>query len=488
MHPPEPEKFQFSGTFHNEQQADYERMEWELTLPFSGYPFQVEDFSNLATLHSSALYHEPGLGKTFTSSITALYRMIVGGADMTIVLMPPVLLANWARFLAKFRRRSGEPLKVTVYAGTPTKRKALKLVGQDFILMSMDIFKRDYDYIVDQVGGRYIHLIVDEAQSVKNIDSINYQAVKEFSASNSLQLLTGTPLNKPIDAYAYINLIAPGTYRNFVQFEGIHVDERDFFDKPKSYRNLPILRQNLLINAARRLKEEVLIDLPPVSISAMSYELHDKHLKLYQKLVNEQLLLLPDGSKIDATTPSKLVHNLGQIVCNWQHFDPAGGKDARSFELVQQILDELGDGKLVVFANYKMTNRRIVEHFQHVNAVGVWGDISPKQKQANLDRFMQDQGCRLVTLQPRSAGVGIDGLQDVCSNIFYFEPPGTPAALDQSLSRLYRDGQRHAVTVRIGMAEGTCQVRQVNALVNNKELIDTLQGSHIDLRAMLFGN
>jgi hypothetical protein len=38
------------------------------------------------------------------------------------------------------------------------------------------------------------------------------------------------------------------------------------------------------------------------------------------------------------------------------------------------------------------------------------------------------------------------------------------------------------------MAEGTCQVRQVNALVNNKELIDTLQGSHIDLRAMLFGN
>jgi len=283
---------------------------------------------------------------------------------------------------------------------TPTKRKALKLVGQDFILMSMDIFKRDYDYIVDQVGGRYIHLIVDEAQSVKNIDSINYQAVKEFSASNSLQLLTGTPLNKPIDAYAYINLIAPGTYRNFVQFEGIHVDERDFFDKPKSYRNLPILRQNLLINAARRLKEEVLLDLPPVSISAMSYELHDKHLKLYQKLVNEQLLLLPDGSKIDATTPSKLVHNLGQIVCNWQHFDPAGGKDARSFELVQQILDELGDGKLVVFANYKMTNRRIVEHFQHVNAVGVWGDISPKQKQANLDRFMQDQAVVWLRYNP----------------------------------------------------------------------------------------
>ena len=487
MHPHEPTAFQFSGTFEGAVKADYERVEWEVQLPFQGYDFQREDFSNLAPLNGSALYHEPGLGKTFTSTITAIHRMLVDGIDTTIVVMPPVLLSNWARFLAKFKWRDGSPLRVAVYAGTPAKRKQVKIVDQHFVLMSMDIFKRDYDYICATLGGLYIHLIVDEAQAIKNINSINYQAVKEFASGNSLQLLTGTPLNAPIDAYAYINLIAPGVYRNFLQFESIHVESRDFFDRPKDYIKLDLLRSNLLVNAARRLKEEVLKHLPPVTISAMSYELHDKHLKLYQKLADEQLLLLPDGSKIDATVPSKLVHNLGQIICNWQHFDPAHGKDARSIELVQQLLDELGDQKLVVFANYKMTNRRILESFKHVGVVGVWGDVSPKEKQRALDTFMTDPKCRLITLQPRSAGVGIDGLQHVCSNIFYFEPPITPAQLDQSLSRLYRDGQMEAVTVRIGMAEGTCQVRQVSALVEKKELVDTLQGSHIDLRDMLFG-
>lgn len=481
------EKFQFSGTFVGERQADYERMEWEFRFPFHGYEFQIEDFSNLATLQASALYHEPGLGKTYTSTLTALHKHVVDGYDTTIVVMPPVLVPNWYRFLSKITFRNGDPLKVLAYAGTPAKRKAMKLAGNHFVLMSMDIFKRDYDRIVAELGQRAVHMILDEAQAIKNIDSLNYQAVKEFSAGGSLQLLTGTPLNKPVDAYAYIALIAPGTYRNFVQFTNLHVTEYDFFDRPKKYDKLDLLKKNLLVNAARRLKEEVLLDLPPVTISAMNYELHDKHRKLYEKLAEEQLLLLPDGSKIDATVPAKLVHNLGQIVCNWQHFDPEHGKDARSFELVQQLLDELGDGKLVVFANYKMTNRRILEHFKHVGAVGVWGEISPREKQKALDKFMEDPACRLITLQPRSAGVGIDGLQHCCSNVFYFEPPGTPSLLDQSLSRLYRDGQRYPVTVRIGTAEGTCQVRQVNALVQNKELVDMLQGSHIDLREMLFG-
>ena len=65
MHPHEPTAFQFSGTFEGAVKADYARVEWEVQLPFQGYDFQREDFSNLAPLNGSALYHEPGLGKTF---------------------------------------------------------------------------------------------------------------------------------------------------------------------------------------------------------------------------------------------------------------------------------------------------------------------------------------------------------------------------------------------------------------------------------------
>lgn len=476
-----------SGGHRAERQADYEEMEYEFILPFRARPFQAEAFSNLAPLQSSALYHEPGLGKTFTSTLVALFKMLHEGSQGCIVVMPPILLVGWARALATIRRRDGTPLDVVIFAGTPTKRKAIQLQGHDFVLMSIQIFKQDFERIEREVGRLDLHLIVDEATSIKSIDTANYKSVRDFAAGNSLQLLTGTPLNKPTDAYAYIKLIAPNVYRNYAQFERLHVAEYDFFGRPEAYANLDMLRENLLVNADRRLKEEVLTDLPPVVISPAEYALDPAHLKLYRKLAEEQLLLLPDGSKIDATTASKLVHNLGQIVCNWERFDPEKGKPARSFELVQQYLDELGSGKLVVFAMYKMTNARIVEHFKHVNAVGVWGDVTPKEKQKNLDKFMNDPECRLITLQHVSAGLGIDGLQHVCSNLFYFEPPITPALLDQTLSRLYRSGQRFSVNVRIGMAEGTCQVRTVKALVENKELVDYLQGTATDLRAAIYG-
>lgn len=476
-----------SGGHRAERQADYEEMEYEFVLPFRARPFQAEAYANLSGLQSSALYHEPGLGKTFTSTLTALYKMLHEGCDGAVVVMPPILLVGWGKFLRGIKRRDGTPLDVLTYEGTPAKRKVMNLHGHDFVLMSINIFKLDFERIERELGHRSVHLIVDEATSIKSIETANYASVRDFAAGNSLQLLTGTPLNKPTDAYAYIKLIAPHVYRNYAQFERLHVSEFDFFGRPKEYTNLDMLRQNLLVNADRRLKEEVLDDLPPAVISAESYALDPAHLKLYRKLAEEQLLLMPDGSKIDATSASKLFHNLGQIVCNWERFDPEKGKPAKAFELVQQYLDELGSGKLVVFAMYKITNARIVEHFKHVNAVGVWGDVSPKEKQKNLERFMTDPECRLITLQHAAAGLGIDGLQHVCSNVFYFEPPGTPSLLDQTLSRLYRSGQKYSVNVRIGMAAGTCQVRHVTALVNNKELVDYLQGSATDLRSAIFG-
>ena len=478
----------FSGGHRAANPADYGRMEWEFQLPFPGFAFQQEAFSNLADLPASALYHEPGLGKTFTSTLIALHKQMFGGSDMTVVVMPPILLVGWYRFLEKVRRRDGSPLKVLLYAGTPAKRKTMKFRGYDFVLVSVDIFKRDLDRFMSELGHAYVHIIVDEATSIKNIDTANHQAVRDFSAGNTLELLTGTPLNRPTDAYAYIKLIAPGTYRNLNQFERLHVAERDFFDRPIKYANLDMLREHFLLNADRRLKEDVLTDLPPVNISAQEYALDPKHLKLYHKLADEQLLLLPDGSKIDGTSASKLFHLMGQIVCNWSKFAPEVEKEAKSFELVQQLLDELNGGKLVVFARYQATNARIIKHFAHANAVGVWGGVTKTQKQVNIDRFVNDPSCRLITLQEAAAGLGIDGLQHVCSNVFYFEPPSTPALLDQTLSRVYRSGQRLSVNVRIGMAEGTCQVRHVNALVNNKELVDYLQGSRTDLRAALFGN
>jgi hypothetical protein len=310
-----------------------------------------------------------------------------------------------------------------------------------------------------------IHLIVDEAHCLKDVGTANYKTVRDFAMDRTLQLLTGTPLNKPEDAYAYTKLIAPHLYRNLNHFNMLHVVEVDFYKKPCKYGNLDMLQANFKVNAARATKEEVLTDLPPMSIQVMEYDLAPAHLKLYRTLVEQKLLEYGDGTKLDATQASALWHALGQIVMNWGHFAQEPELISAGFDVLDEVLDELGDRKLVVFSHYKMTNRLIRERY---GCASVYSEVSDKQKE--IDRFINDPKCRIINMQPGSGGVGVDGLQHVCQDVLYLEPPITPAHLTQSLSRVYRQGQKHAVAD--GVIIAPYRFHHVIVLVLNRAGVD----------------
>lgn len=451
-------------------------------LPFPLYPFQQEQVDGLGPLPRSALYWEPGLGKTAGSTVCALFH-IETGAEGTVVLMPPILITTWSRWLAKIRRYDGSKLNVTAYKGSPAERKNIKLQG-DFILMGLQIFKKDIERIERELGDRRIHVILDEAQAIKNVGSQNYKLFRDFTSAQTSQLLTGTPLSTPIDGYAYIKLVSPNIYRNLHQFEQIHIAERDFFNKPTAWRNLELLAENLLINADRKTKEQVLLDLPEAIVVPLEYDLAPAHQKLYRKMVEDQLLKLPDDQKIDLTQSSALYHAMGQVVMGWDHFSGEPKNVAAGFDLIEEVLDELGDKKLIVFANYRRTNAAISERFK---CPAIFGEISALQKQRNLDKFIDDQECRLISIAPSAGGIGLDGMQHVCADVLFIEPPPL-ANYIQALSRVHRDGQRCVVTVRVASANNTVQQTRLKALAAQEELVQPLQGSKAELRAALFGD
>ena len=462
----------------------YEEVKTKYTLPFELFPYQVDTVNELGALNRAGYYLDPGTGKTACSTASALYKRETRKSQ-TLVIMPPILLEGWARFIQKIIPTPS----ITIYKGTPKKRKELKL-DADFILMSTAIFKLDFDRLDSCFRNKPVTLIVDEATSIKNIASGNHKMVHNFVLNHDcdLMLLTGTPLTTPEDAYAYVKLVAPGTYRNLGQFEKIHVAERDFFDKVKAWQHLDVLAQNMAINAKRVIKEHVLDQLPPVTYSPMFYELEPRHLKLYNTLAEEQLLRLKDGGKIDATNASALWNNLQQIILNYAYF--AQEPDARpaGYDILDEVLAELGDRKLLVFANYRMTNRSLIEYLQPYKVVAIYGEVSDKQKQKNLAQFIDDKECRVMVAQPQSAGYGVDGLQDVCNDILFMESPLTPTHFEQSLARLYRNGQQRGVHCRIAVANQTLQVRLHKSLLDKDDLVTKVQGKYDTLRSMIYGN
>lgn len=454
-------------------------------LPFKLYPYQERTINTLAPLCMAGYYLDMGLGKTIISMVAALYRVLERYPDRIIIVVPPVLITGWARFVSSIKhKKTGKPLNPLVYRGTPKQRMEMDL-NADIIIVGIQIFKQDFDRFERSLEGVKALFIVDEAHCLKNVGTDNHEKIYKMRLRHDLMLLTGTPINSPGDAYGMIKLIAPGTYLNLNQFLHTHVAAWDFYDNVMAWKNLDLLRENLAINSVRLLKEDCIDDLPPVTYDPMFYDLHPDHLKLYRKLAEEHLIPLKDGGKVDATTVQALLHALGQIVCNWANFAQDERKVSAGFQLIDEVLDELGNGKLVLFSNYKMTNRAALKHCAKYNPVAIFGGIAASERDKAIDTFVDDPSCRVFIGNPVSAGFGIDRLQHVCSTVMFLEAPISVTAFTQSLSRVHRVGQTKPVTVKIATAERTLQVRQLKALIDKEDLVQTLTGGYQSIREAL---
>ena len=466
----------------------YDQIMSRATLPVTLYPFQRDSVNALSALPCSALYHEPGAGKTLTVLAMAIYKMLYQGVKHTLVLMPPILITNWKK-VVESTQIDGKTPTVCAYRGSPAQRKAMKVADYQFILMSYDIFKRDHDRLLRELGYKRLFVVADEANALCNVATQNYRKFREFTMEQMLCLMTGTPMaSSPAQAYGLIKLVTPTAYKTLYQFNNIHVAETDFFDNPVKWRNLDLLETNLMNNADRKLLAEVVDQLPPCIVNTIEYDLHPKHYRLYKKLAEEEMLLYKDGTMLDATSVQALFHNLQQIVVNGERFSDGDAFPITPLELVQEVLDEIAPAKLVVCAHYKMTHHLLAEKFKHVGAVGIWGETSAKAKDAAIERFVTDPNCRLMHINPRAAGVGVDHLQTVCHNMLFIEIPITPLLFEQARGRLYRNGQKSPVNVRLAVANGTLQARAAKNVAEKQALLNSVQRGLTDLKAAIFGN
>jgi SNF2 family DNA or RNA helicase len=171
---------------------------------------------------------------------------------------------------------------------------------------------------------------------------------------------------------------------------------------------------------------------------------------------------------------------------NAEHFS-GGEVTSTGLNLVDELMDELGEGKLVVFTQYKMTNRHLINYCTKYNAVAVYGEITSSQQQTNIDRFVNDPTCRRIILQQAAGGVGIDQLQTVCNTVLFLELGYTSTGFEQSVARVLRAGQTLPVTVHIAVAVGTIQKKVLDIVLNKDSVLGLVQHGSGGLRSAVFG-
>lgn len=248
-------------------------------------PYQKEDFNWLNTLvnynFGGILADEMGLGKTI--QVISLLLAHQKKDSTNLVVTPASVIYNWENEVQKF----APELKTAVLVGTKKERTQILANASkyDLLITSYQSLNRDleaYQKLVFNIQ------ILDEAQNIKNHQSITAQSVKVIKAHHKLAL-TGTPIeNKLSELWSIFDYLMPNFLGSYLDFKKkfelpIIKDEDEEAEKQLVEMVTPFI--------LRRLKKDVLNDLPAKKEEIVYVNMGSKQSELYklqtQKLIAE---------------------------------------------------------------------------------------------------------------------------------------------------------------------------------------------------------
>jgi len=442
-------------------------------LPFKGgklHDYQVIDINRGALEPNFACFHGVGLGKTTISALIAVYKLLTG-FDSCYVLCPASIITQWVSVLTKMG------VKVAAYVGTPAQRKKID-TDSDFLVMSFQIFQKDRD-LLKQKG---IYFIVDEATILCNpqnllfkqlqggviektkkipgklmpvIEKIQYEKINEGCC-----LLTATPLALTEQAYGLVKVLTPEIYDNYSQFYRLHVAKENHFNQPVEYKNVDLLRDNLMHRASRRLSSDYL-DLPPLIQKVIEYDLDPKHLEAYNRMLDERYIQMPDEELVNGLNATSIYHWAQRVI---MLPSPIGySKDSVGFEILDNLVKT--DSQYLIFNNYVATNAAVKERY----SIGAcYGEVNAKERNTYIAAFKAGT-LKGLACNPKSGGVGLDFPN--CNLVICSELPVTARDYEQLVGRAHRQGNLKTVVAVVLIARKTIQQTLLKRVLEKEDLI-----------------
>lgn len=435
-------------------------------------PFQSIGADFLCQHPHALLADEMGLGKT----VTALAAIESIDAREILVICPASVRTNWMQEW----NECGMDTSLTRKAGRKRCMTVMSYNGAVSSYRAPDL----------SLCGPFDVIILDEAHFLKTADSQRTQAI--FGNDRGLARrahykwgLTGTPvLNRPRELYPILKtlagkLITPyNTPASFDQrYCGAYFDGRGINNKGASH--MDELAAKLTTFMLRRTKAEVMPELPPRIISHPPLDLTLDELApvfaLESEISNREAYLSPTHEDYA---------QLGDLSRMLRAMGNAKIKKVAAF--VEDLLDS-GADKVVIFCRHRDVIRGLESELGHCCPVVYHGGMNDTQKQEAVKSFCRVADRREVFIgQIAAAGVGINGLQEVCSTVVFAELSWVPGEMAQAIDRCHRIGQTAGcVNVYMPHVPGTLESAMLQVQLAKQTVIDRLMGkAAVDLSGL----
>ncbi|MBR2287065.1 MAG: DEAD/DEAH box helicase [Clostridia bacterium] len=451
-------------------------------------PYQVAGYSWMRTLISAdfggILADDMGLGKTLQALSVILALKQEGEKRPAIIVCPASLVYNWVEEIRRFTPK----LKCEALAGTASAREVVidrlkvdKLKHADIYITSYDLCRRD---IMSLKDVSFSIAIIDEAQYIKNTQTGMARAVKLLQARHRFAL-TGTPIeNRLAELWSIFDFLMPGFLFDQQTF-------REKFDYPITEQKDPdaiaLLSKMTSPFILRRLKTDVLKELPEKLEEVRTVRLDDEQRKLYiAQSAHAASLIREDERRRESVQILAELMRMRQICCDpslvFEDYKGGSAKREACLDLVQSAID--GGHRILLFSQFTSMLDLLAEDLSANNIpyFTITG-TTPKEERVRLVNDFNTGTTPVFLISLKAGGTGLNLVgADV---VIHYDPWWNLAAQNQATDRAHRIGQTRQVTVFRLIASDTIEERIVILQEAKKNLADAiLEGSGTSLTSL----
>ncbi|MBS1572573.1 MAG: DEAD/DEAH box helicase [Bacteroidetes bacterium] len=438
------------------------------------YPYQKEGIEFSTFRKGAIIADEMGLGKTLQAIGTAVFKKEIFGFQKTLIICPASLKSQWKKEIEKFTSE-----KAVIAEGNAFQRENIYLQNDTyFTIINYETVLRDR---LEIDRGNFDFIILDEAQRIKNYETITANAIKKLKRNHSL-VITGTPIeNKLVDLYSIVGFTDPHLLSPLWEFSYQHCYfAKNDTDKITGYYNLQELKEKLKPILLRRVKSEVIDQLNKVSQKNIFVEMHPQQQEYHASYAQAigRILTKKIKTPFDMQKLGMLLQNM-RMVCNSTflvdketHFSP-------KLQMLEEILfDQLdlknNDRKILIFSEWTTMNQ-IIGKFLVENGIGYTelnGKVPVPKRKFIIQEFEENPKCR-VFLSTEAGGAGLN-LQ-MADTVINFELPWNPAKKNQRIGRIDRLGQKNTnLTVINLITQDSIELKIASGIAVKQDLFDNV--------------
>lgn len=435
--------------------------------------YQRDGFYWIKTLKENGfggiLADDMGLGKTLQILAFLLSEKEqgkVGDELRTLIVAPASLVYNWKKEVERFTPQ----LSVCVMAGTAHERKELiknQTSNVDVWITSYDLLKRDIELYQDIV---FANEIIDEAQYIKNQTTHAAKSVRLVNSSFRMAL-TGTPMeNRLSELWSIFDYLMPGFLYGYTRFRS-EIETLIVSDKDEDA--MKRLRAMIHPFILRRLKKDVLKELPEKQEEIVTVALSGEQKKLYQAHSQRLKMFLEDQNDEDFAQ-NKLqilaeLTKLRQLCCGpellLENYKGENAKLETCIELITQAI--AGGHKILLFSQFTSMLDLIGEELKKakIDYYRIDGSVKKEARMEMVEQFQNPQNqVSVFCISLKAGGTGLN--MTAADIVIHYDPWWNKAAQNQATDRAHRIGQKHAINVYQLIAEETieqkiCELQQV---------------------------